>query len=265
MNYKIYILTIERNSYRLASIKDKLNYYNINYEIFYGVDYKNFSEKKLKEYSSNGYGKVCPYPTLACALSHILLWDHISNDKTIDFAIILEDDTYLNNKLYNYINFIANNIENTIIYLYNDFYIKYNKYSFVLSNAAYCIQPKTAKKLVNYYWLNKIAFHIDFQNNFALYTLNIDKLVIDDNIAIQINGNISSMGIPHNNYILNIFYNTYTYRIFTTPVIKLGDHQYDLFHIIIFLLFMLILFIYIFTELYIIIFILLCLIISFLL
>ena len=115
MKYKIFILTIERNSYRLSCIKEKLNQYNINYEIFYGVDYKNFSKKKLKKFSSNGYGKLCPYPTLACALSHLLLWNHISNDKTIDYAIILEDDTYLTNKIYNYIHFINKNIKNTIV------------------------------------------------------------------------------------------------------------------------------------------------------
>lgn len=265
MNYKIFILTIERNSYRLSCIKDKLNYYNINYEVFYGIDYKNFPKAKLKKYSSNGYGKLCPYPTLACALSHIMLWNYISKDKSIDFAIILEDDTYLTDKINKYINFINNNIDNTIIYLYNDFYLKYKKYTFVLSNAAYCIQPKIAKKLVDYYLLHKISFHIDFQNNFVLYKLNIKQLVIDDDIAIQINGNISSMGIPHNNYILNIFHNTYMHRICTTPIINFNDREYDLFHMIVFLFFILILLIYIFTEFYIIIFILFCIIILFLL
>lgn len=259
MKYKIFILTIERNSHRLSTIRNKLDQYNINYEIFYGIDYKNFSKKKLINYSSNGYGKLCPYPTLACALSHILLWNYISNDTSINYAIILEDDTYLTNKIYNYIPFINKNIENTIIYLYNDFYFKYNKYTFILSNAAYCIQPKIAKKLVDYYMLYKIAFHIDFQNNFVLYKLNIKQLVLDDNIAVQVNGNVSSMGILHKNYILNIFYDTYIHRIFTTPILRVWDKNFDLFNLIIFLFFILIFYIYFFTKYYIILFILLCL------
>lgn len=236
MNYKIFILTIKRNFNRLSCIIDKLNLYNINYEIFYGIDYKNCSKNILDQYSSNGYGKLCPYPTLACALSHILLWDHISRDTSINFAIILEDDTYLNDKLNLYLDYIANNIDNSIIYLYHDLNIGYKKYRFILSTGAYCIQPSTAKKLVNYYSKYKISFHIDFQNNFVLYNLKILQKVIKDNVAEQINGNISSMGIVHNSHVLNLFYNTYIHRIFTTPVIKFNNQTYDLFHIIIFIL-----------------------------
>jgi GR25 family glycosyltransferase involved in LPS biosynthesis len=231
MIYKIYILTIERNIYRTECIKKKLNEKNIEYEVFYGIDYKKYDKSKLKKMASSGYGKLCPYSTLSCAISHIMLWEHISKSN-IDFAIILEDDTYLTDNFFNYLDYIYNNINNTVIYLYYDNHYSYKNYDFVLSNGAYCIAPSTAKKIVDYYMIHKIAFHIDFQNNFTLYRLKINKLVIKEMAAEQINGNISSMGIIHNHFFLSLFVDTYMHRILTTPILRINEKEFDIYYII---------------------------------
>ena len=104
---KIILLTIERNVSRLETIKKVLN--GLNYEVFLGVDGATLDLKKMiglgevspdieeiyKQTNMDYMNMVSTKPIhinqIACALSHIKIYEYISNN-TDDKVLILEDD-----------------------------------------------------------------------------------------------------------------------------------------------------------------------------
>src|SRR5690242_11387264 len=104
MKYTIIILTIHRNIHRISNARKFMNMQGlketIDYNFFYGIDFKNEKKNKLKNICKKGFKNICPYSTLACASSHILLWNYISQ-LNYDYVIILEDDTFINIETFN--------------------------------------------------------------------------------------------------------------------------------------------------------------------
>ncbi|BAO49472.1 putative glycosyl transferase [Alphaentomopoxvirus acuprea] len=262
MNYLIIVLTIHRNTERQSNLKKILHKQNLNenvdYIMYYGIDYKNTDKNKLLNICKSGFKGICPYSILACASSHILLWNYISR-LTYDYIIVLEDDTYINIKKYKDIkNVIEKYINNNILFLYSDYYyLPKNKYKFNnnctiihspvfhVSMGCYIITPNVSKILFEYYIKNKIWFHIDFQMNFDLKYLKIDRYIFMVNeLCNQYYGNKSSMGIKHASLFLNKINDTKLHRIVTTPILRIYNIEFDLYVLllILFLLLMLILY-----------------------
>lgn len=256
-NYHIIILTIKRNSHRLDKLENILScqnlLYNKDYSIFYGIDYRNINKNDLINICKKGFKKTCPYSTLACASSHILLWKYIATLKNkYKYIIILEDDTYINISEYNkHIKIIEKLIKNnSIVFLYSDCYlmgtdikldnnidakITYNP-KFHVSMGCYCITPKIATKLYYFYIRSKIWFHIDFQLNFDIHDISLNRYIyIAANVCNQYEGNKSSMALKHNNVILIPIEDTKLMRIISTPIIRIREIELD-FYIIIMLI-----------------------------
>jgi len=233
MKYKILVLTIERNIHRYDKLIKNLTDQNlingIDFQLFFGIDYKNTSKTILNMICSN-LGNYCPYATLSCAVSHILLWNYIRLS-SLDYAIILEDDTYINvDKYINIREDVEYLVQKGIVYLYNDIHTNLFNTKIVLSMGCYCISKQIATILYSYFIKNKITYHIDFQLNYVLKNLNINQFVYKNNsneLTYQINGNNSSMSIKHSNIFLNIIKDTYTHRILTTPIVRFGDLEFD--------------------------------------
>ncbi|AAG02954.1 putative glycosyl transferase [Betaentomopoxvirus amoorei] len=255
-NYHIIILTIKRNSDRLQKLENILScqnlLYNKDYSVFYGIDYKNINKNNLKNICKKGFKNTCPYSTLACASSHILLWKYISKLKDkYKYIIILEDDTYINVSEYNkHTNTVEELLKNnSIVFLYSDCYIMgttikstnndtkitYNP-KFHVSMGCYCITPITATKLYYFYIKSRVWFHIDFQLNFDIHNISLNRYIyIAANVCNQYEGNKSSMGLKHNNIMLIPIENTKLMRIISTPIIRVNEAEID-FYIIIMLI-----------------------------
>lgn len=233
MLYKNYS-TIPRNKYRLDALSSELSSQNQDFIVFNGIDYKEHDHKFIRKFASGGYGNVCPTSTLSCAISHIALWKHIS-EYDIDYAIILEDDTCIDMQLYREKaqTSVEAHVTSNIVYLYHDVHLKYPE-PFVLSFGCYCLTPKTALALYDYYINNKVIFHIDLQTNFVVRNLGISNKVIDiPGLTKQINGNVSSMGIQHGNIILNLIKGSYIHRVLTTPIIQINNSEIDKYTLVI--------------------------------
>lgn len=98
MKYNIFVITIKRNEKRFRLLLEKFKHHNIPFHIvkkFYGIDGKQLSFAEINNIISDNFGKIASLCVIGCAASHILLWKHVSENKNLDYAIILEDDTVL--------------------------------------------------------------------------------------------------------------------------------------------------------------------------
>lgn len=247
--YNTYILTIERNKKRYQKtiknlLKQNFNLNNIN--LFFGQDYKNIPTKILNTYRSK-WGILCPNSVLCCAISHILLWKHISTTND-DYAIILEDDTYLTKEFFIFKNIIENEInDNTIVQLSDGVTIsKFNQNSnnffkntvLVLSQDTYIINPVVAKKLFNYYKKMKISYHIDLHLSIIKNQMKLEIKHFKKKITNYVDRSESSMISSHNNnFFLKCIQGTEAYKNINTPIIKLGQSSINSYHITLFVIY----------------------------
>lgn len=243
-DYHIIILTIKRNIHRLEKLENILACqnlkYNKDYSIFYGIDYKNIDRSKLKNICKKGFKNTCPYSTMACASSHILLWKYIATTN-YKYVIVLEDDTFINICEYNkHINIIEKLLNNSIVFLYSDCYLMGTKITasenakitynpkFHVSMGCYIVTPEVAKKLYYYYIKARVWFHIDFQLNFDIHDISLNRYIyIAAKVCEQYEGNKSSMGLKHNNVMLIPIENTKLMRIITTPIMRVREMEID--------------------------------------
>jgi len=101
---KVYVVNLRRSIARRNYIEQKLQHYNIPFEIFEAVDGNELCETELYKiyaegsYFKNRYGRVMNIGEIGCALSHIGLYKKILEEK-ISHAIILEDDIDFDERL----------------------------------------------------------------------------------------------------------------------------------------------------------------------
>lgn len=106
MNFlKVYVVNLRRSISRRNYIEQKLQHYNIPFEVFEAVDGNDLSESVLREIYAKGkyfkhrYGRDMNKGEIGCALSHIRLYKKILEEK-IPQAIILEDDIEFDERLF---------------------------------------------------------------------------------------------------------------------------------------------------------------------
>lgn len=257
MKYKIFIISILRNKKRQESLYEKLknNGFNTNdIELINGVDYKNISKVVLDKIKSK-WGIFTPKSVLCCAASHILTWEYVSTFKDIDYAIILEDDSYIIKKKFDiYKPFIEEKInDNNFLNLStgvrinknfkqdnNDVFIDSH---LVLSLDTYIITPNLAKKLFEYYRDRGISYHIDLhlsiiKNQIPFNLIHFNRKITQENLRLE-----SSMVENHDKrFLLKWIKNTETYKELNTPIIEINDFPLNAYNIIVFFLFIIILF-----------------------
>lgn len=109
--YKIIILSF-KESKRLAKIKKRFKYLNLNFKVIYGVNAKTNTGQQIlkknynKERSEFFLGRPLPYAEMSAPYLHLKAYKYIVKNK-INNCIILEDDVYPSKELV----FFKNNVK----------------------------------------------------------------------------------------------------------------------------------------------------------
>jgi GR25 family glycosyltransferase involved in LPS biosynthesis len=100
MHYdKAYVIGFEgKKSERLIRFYESCKMAGVKTELFPAVNGRKIitEEWKVANYLSDDFDLRMP-GSLGCLLSHVTLWEQISNDETVDIALICEDDALLDN------------------------------------------------------------------------------------------------------------------------------------------------------------------------
>lgn len=115
---KIFIITL-KDSPRIGRLKKRFKSLKIKYQIIYGYDSREISEKETlelynKEKTFNTIGRYLTKSEICISASHLKVYDEIVNKK-IKEAIIMEDDSYPSKKIVNYVKNYHNINDNEII------------------------------------------------------------------------------------------------------------------------------------------------------
>lgn len=259
--FKIFIVSIERNKKRYTSLLKKIEeqgFKESDVEVFIGIDYR---KDRIPPKIISKWGKYTPKSVLACASSHILLWNYISH-QDIDFALILEDDAYvikskfdqyfedfkqiLNDHIFLNLStgFTTNSkkINKELLYEKN---IKENLFSesyIVLSLEAYMLTPGLCKKLFEFYQTHGLSYHIDLHLTFIkdqipMHLVHFNKKITEGNMRTE-----SSMVKRHDKkFLLRALQGTETYKELNTPIIEYQGIVLTAYIIIVFVLFIFVL------------------------
>ena len=171
---KSYVINIKSNRNKYLHFSNQAKLINLNFSFFEAITPKIMSKTKFL-YRTNeaelNFGRPLMQTEIACALSHISLWQKLLDDNKYDFYLIFEDDVYFNKEL----NFFVNNQDLNsydLIRLCGN-KIRYHKkikdvskdsslveFSYgCLTGAAYRISKKGAIKLLDY--CKNLKFPID--------------------------------------------------------------------------------------------------------
>ena len=162
---KCFAINVKTNINKKIHFQKQAKIINLNFEFFEAVLPKdisaienNYNPQITKKY----YGRSLLKTEMACALSHIKLWQKLQNDDEADYYIIFEDDVFFNSNL----SFMFNNkdLDNYDLIRLCGTKIKYNKkikkiykekylveFSYgCLTGAAYRISKFATKNLLKY-------------------------------------------------------------------------------------------------------------------
>lgn len=159
---KIYIVNLEKDVERKASIKAQLDDLNLDYEFISAVYGKNLTQEEISHLSPDFEKTSLTLPELGCALSHVKVYKQIIKNND-DIALILEDDVKLNKNIKKYLNLLKiNNNKNKpeviILGKVNEYIDSFKKnlddtYSLVnvidsVGAYGYCLNKKAAERLL---------------------------------------------------------------------------------------------------------------------
>lgn len=237
MKYKIFIISILRNKKRYESLVNKLLEQDFDKKlinIFIGVDYKTLDDNILKKISSK-WGLITPKSVLSCAASHILLWKYISTLNDIDYAIILEDDSYIIKSLFTK---YQNEIEKVIsdkVFLNLSTSLRINEHKqnsenlfikshLILALDSYILTPKLCGELFNFYKTNGLSYHIDLHLAFIKNYVNFDLIHFNRKITKE-NLRLESSMVPSHDkkFILALLKDKEVYKELNTPIIEINN------------------------------------------
>ena len=253
IKYKIFVITIERNKKRYTSLLEKLKeqgFKEDDINIFIGVDYK---KDIIPDNVLSKWSKFSPRGVLACAASHVLLWKYIS-EQDIDFALILEDDSYVNKEefdkyLYDFKNVINDNTFLNLSTAYTipstDTYdnVLFTNSKLVLSLDTYILTPCLCKKLFLFYKENGLSYHIDLHLSFIKKYIPMKILHFNKKITISNMRHESTMVSSHNKkFFLKMISGTETYKELNTPIISYQNIDINAYIIFVFIFFIFLIF-----------------------
>lgn len=232
MNFKIFVITIERSEDRFNIVAKHMNNSGIEFTKFNGIDGKKIKNNEIKKITTKLCFKFCTKSIVGCALSHILLWKHISREN-LDYAIILEDDVLFNfNEFLSIKSDLERNLDNFKLILLDGIGINLKKisrfgkfklveYDNCYSHSCYMIKRETALQLFNHYMKNKISYHIDFTDN-KILNRDFNKIgILEPSLTKNIGMDKSTM-TDHNNYIFK-YLGSEMYYSLTFPIIKISN------------------------------------------
>ncbi len=111
MQFKVFVINLDKSTERMAFMHQQLEQLNIEYERVPAVYGKDLSETEVQAVFNESdnlakYDKVLNVGEIGCYLSHINCWNMMV-EQELDFALILEDDSVLNEELLLLINSIS--------------------------------------------------------------------------------------------------------------------------------------------------------------
>ena len=119
---EILILTIRRNIDRLNFLVDRLKSLNLDYTIIEGIDGSSISDVDIQNINSDfyfeKYGIRMSKHEICCALGHRKVYQYMI-DKSINKALILEDDAYPLSTLPDLLNKINKINDYDLLYLFH--------------------------------------------------------------------------------------------------------------------------------------------------
>ncbi|WP_228768488.1 glycosyltransferase family 25 protein [Shewanella sp. TC10] len=103
MQFKVFVINLDKSTDRMAFMQQQLNQLNIEYERVPAVYGKELSEAEIsnifdKKTNLEKYDKVLNVGEIGCYLSHVNCWNDMI-DNQINYALILEDDSILDKGL----------------------------------------------------------------------------------------------------------------------------------------------------------------------
>jgi len=193
---RIFYINLKRRNDRNDNIINQINKYNLQsiterVEAVDGtqIDIDNISEniitqkgKIMAQNKNKRFGITLTNGGIGCALSHLSIWLKIKNDKSINSALILEDDMTFADDFINKLKFYENKINNdydlfflgyhpsskkSLTHQINNFFVKSKR---VYGLFGYIVTKKGAEKLVN---LFPITYQIDSEISNSMNYLNI--------------------------------------------------------------------------------------------
>ncbi|MBQ0425162.1 glycosyltransferase family 25 protein, partial [Proteus mirabilis] len=102
---KIYIVNLEKDIERKASIKAQLDALNLDYQFISAVYGKALSQEEIAQLSPDFEKTRLTLPELGCALSHLKVYREIIKNND-EIALILEDDVRINSDLIELLEYI---------------------------------------------------------------------------------------------------------------------------------------------------------------
>jgi len=249
----VYVVNLERSKDRLENIDKNLKKYGISYKRFNAVDGKKMSDDEISQMTTSACRYLlCNKSIIGCAMSHISLWNIISQSSD-KWHLVLEDDIEFTNKTIDFINALSRssimNEDNIIISLAcigpfcggpkvnipKTSSSEYNPESYLvelslvesrfpLGTAAYFITKNTAKKLYDHFIKYKINYHIDNQIASNLSTLGIKYLATTDEVITvdQSNSTIGSKSMYILSTILNKFGMSNIAWLLSVPILTIN-------------------------------------------
>ncbi|QIR15954.1 glycosyltransferase family 25 protein [Shewanella aestuarii] len=111
MNFKVFVINLDKSLERMAFMQKQLEQFNIEFERVSAVYGKELTETEIcdvfdESTNLDKYDKVLNVGEIGCYLSHVKCWNAVV-DQQLDFALILEDDSTLNPNLLSLINSIS--------------------------------------------------------------------------------------------------------------------------------------------------------------
>jgi glycosyl transferase family 25 len=108
----VFVINLARSTLRLQQTQTRLNQVNLSFERIDAIDGAALSDaQKLKHYSPQLNSQQYYYPLsdgqIGCYLSHRKAWQRIIDQK-LDYAIVLEDDFYIDESIHTAIKNIEN-------------------------------------------------------------------------------------------------------------------------------------------------------------
>lgn len=198
---KIYVLHYKKLIERKEHIKNEFKKYNLNYEFYEKFDKEELNNEDLKIFNNNLRDSE-----KSLTLKHINIYKEISNSN-FDYALIFEDDVFLENDFNNILNkyitllpndwdmlFIGNGCNLHVNDIIKDKFIykKDSKNSYTRCTDSYLISKKCATKITNYidnlHNLNKFPYihsPIDFLLNDILKNINANVYWCEPTIVSQ--------------------------------------------------------------------------------
>tara|TARA_B100000073_G_C23587432_1_gene514807 strand:- start:60 stop:842 length:783 start_codon:yes stop_codon:yes gene_type:complete len=211
MKFNTYYINLEKDKTRNEQTIQELKKTNLTYIRFQGIDGSSVDKKHLtnKKMISPFCKAICTNKTVGCGVSHLMLYNHIKDNDTNDYALILEDDIIVTNPELNYHEEIENIIQEYNTKKPDWQIIRLHSMGFNMGSAAAQI---IHLKYIDTFSSMKLYYHIDIQQSINYSIINLNTLFNTRDHEIIYNIPINNLfldnqkiGFYLNNHICQIF------------------------------------------------------------